>query len=117
MKDTINVLPGSQVRFDYLWLGVTSKHLINRAYHVQHLLLTDQSVPVQIVETKDPLEFLLYRASGHFRQDSQEFLNKGHSLVAMNSTLQLPFRRANQKCIRTSKLIFPEGFLFMVLKT
>lgn len=76
VKNTIDMFPSRQMRLDYLRLSITAQHLINRANNIQHFLFTDQSIPVQIVKSKYPLQFFLYRSSRNFRQNSEEFLDR-----------------------------------------
>lgn len=76
VKNTIDMFPSRQMRLDYLRLSITAQHLINRANNIQHFLFTDQSIPVQIVKSKYPLQFFFYRSSRNFRQNSEEFLDR-----------------------------------------
>lgn len=121
VKNTIDMFPSRQMRLDYLRLSITAQHLINRANNIQHFLFTDQSIPVQIVKSKYPLQFFFYRSSRNFRQNSEEFLDRKKKkkrnwqlceIVSTTRVLEYTLHK-----ILTSKLIFPDGFLFIVLKT
>lgn len=59
-----------------LRLGVASQHLVDRTNDVEHLLLADQAVAVQVVESKDPLQLLLGGAPRDLGEDRQEVLIK-----------------------------------------
>ena len=76
MEDAIDVLARRRVRLCDVGVGVAAQHLVDGADDVQHLLLADEPVAVQVVQPEDPLQLVLHRAPRYVGQDRQELLRQ-----------------------------------------
>ena len=79
MEDSLHVLLG-RIFFN-LRFRVASQHLVEGSDNVEHLILRNESVPIQIVQSKNPLELVLYRSPRHFGQARKEFLQEKENMI------------------------------------
>lgn len=62
-----------------LRVRVAAEHRVNRRDDIQHFCLRDEPIAIDVVQSKNPLQLLLDRASRYPGQDVQEVLQLFYS--------------------------------------
>lgn len=72
MEDLLNVL----LSWVFLNNGLrgSTKHLVDWRHNVQHLILSYETVSIQVVQSEYPLQLFLNAPSRNFWQDTKEVL-------------------------------------------